>query len=363
MKAFEPRIVIIGAGIVGASIAYHLARRGAAVAIVDKGLPAAGVTGKAFAWINISRGTSDPSSPLRRLAIPEWRRLEHDLQGALEVNWCGAISWYSNLAATERFARDHAASGYDVRLVGREEIAKLEPNLIEPPVCAAYAKSEGAVDPIAATGTLIQAARQAGAHVHLTRDVVALTTNGGRMTGVRTVTGAIEADIVIVAAGTGASKLCESLDVKLPINSSPALLLRFRTRERIVNKVISTPDIEVRQASDVLLLAAENYIDDSPENGPDVIARRALAVIKQQLRGSDGVELESVSVGMRPIPADGSPVVGFAPGVEGLYVAVLHAGVALAPVVGRLATTEILDDVDESLLQACRIERFMDRLN
>jgi glycine/D-amino acid oxidase-like deaminating enzyme len=360
MRTPRPKTVVVGAGIVGASIAYHLVRRGASVTIVDRGLPAADVTGKAFAWINVSRGTSDPHSPLRQLAVLEWRRLERDLQGALLLSWCGALSWNSDLALTERFGRDHAASGYDVRLVGREDIAKLEPNLIEPPTCAAYAESEGAVDPVAATEALIQAARQAGANVCLATGVTGLMTNGGRIAGVRTGDGAIGADIVIVAAGTGASGLCEPLDIKLPITRSPALLLRVRTTGNLVNTIISNPDIEVRQASGHLLLAAESYVDESPENGPGAIGRRALLSIRRQLRGSDGVELESIIVGVRPIPADGSPVVGFAPGVDGLYVAVMHAGVAMAPIIGRLAATEILDGVRVSLLRHCRIERFID---
>ena len=361
MSILGPKIVVIGAGIVGASIAYHLARRGAAVTIVDKGLPAGGVTGQAFGWINVSRGTSDPCSPLRHLAIPEWRRLEHDLRGALSVNWSGALSWNSDLAATERFVRDHAASGYDVRLVGREDMARLEPNLMAPPTCAAYAASEGAVNPIAATEALIEAARQAGASVHLAAGMAQLESNGGRIVGVRTVDATLKANIAIVAAGTGAGELCAPLGVKLPVKRSPALLLRFRTTGNLINAVISNPEIEVRQASDVVLLATENYIDDRPENGPGAIAGRTLGLIKQQLRGSDGVELESVSVGVRPIPVDGSPVVGFAPGVDGLYVAVLHAGVAMAPLVGRLVAMEILDDVDASLLQPCLIERFIGR--
>ena len=70
------------------------------------------------------------------------------------------------------------------------------------------------------------------------------------------------------------------------------------------------------------------------------------------------MELENVSVGMRPIPADGFPVVGFSSQVEGLYVAVMHAAVTMAPAVGRFAATEILDGIAVKVLEACRLERF-----
>jgi glycine/D-amino acid oxidase-like deaminating enzyme len=64
------RVVVIGAGIVGASIAYHLARRGAAVTVLDRGQPAGEATEKSFAWINATWGHPEPyfRSPLRSSA-------------------------------------------------------------------------------------------------------------------------------------------------------------------------------------------------------------------------------------------------------------------------------------------------------
>ena len=358
MKAAKPKTAVIGAGIVGAAIAYHLARRGAAITLVDKGQPAAEVTSKAFAWINVSHGIPEPYSQLRHLAIQEYRRLEHDLKHALQVNWCGALTWNVDLADTERFAREHAAWGYDVHLVERDEIAVLEPNLIELPEYAAYAAAEGAVEPAAATEALVHGARQAGANILLDTEAVALTSNDNRITGVHTGKRNIDADVVVLAAGTGARVLCRPLGVELPVDSSPAILLRFRTTGSLVNTVISNPDMEIRQVSDGCLLAAEEYIDQSSENGPDAIAQRTLAVVKKRLRGSDEMVLENVSVGMRSIPTDGLPIVGFSSQVDGLYVAAMCAGVTLAPAVGRLATTEILDGVDVQVLQPCRLERF-----
>ncbi len=358
MHAARPKTIVVGAGIVGAAIAYHLARRGTAVTLLDKGQPAADVTGKAFAWINVSHGIPEPYSKLRHLAVQEYHRLEHDLRHAFRVDWCGALTWNRDSADTVRFAHEHAAWGFDVRLVERDEIAVLEPNLIEPPDCAAYAGSEGALDPVAVTEALVHGAQEAGAEIRLATEVVALASNDNGITGVRTTQGTLDADVVVLAAGTGAAALCEPLGVVLPVNSSPAILLRFRTTGSLVNTVISKPEMEVRQASDSCLLAAEDYIDDSLENGPDAVARRTLSVVKKHLRGSHDVDLESVSVGWRPIPTDSLPIVGFSSEAKGLYVAVMHAGVTMAPAIGRLATTEILDGVDVNILQPCRLERF-----
>jgi glycine/D-amino acid oxidase-like deaminating enzyme len=358
MKSAWPRTAVIGAGIVGASIAYHLARRGARVVLLDKGQPAGAVTRKAFAWINVSHGIPEPYSQLRHLAIQEYRRLERELVHALRVDWCGALTWTRDLAATERLVREHAAWGYDVRLVERDQIAALEPNLVDPPRLAAFAASEGAVDPALATTALVEAARTAGAEIRLETEVTALTASGSKIAGLRTREGAIDADRVVLAAGTEAPALCAPLGLALPVQSSPALLLRFKTAGRLVNRIVSGPDIEIRQAADDRLLAAEDYIDDSPENGPDAIAVRSLAAIRKRLRASADIALESVSIGMRPMPADGLPIVGPATAIDGLYLAVMHAGVTLAPAIGRLAATEILDGIGVTMLDSCRLDRF-----
>jgi glycine/D-amino acid oxidase-like deaminating enzyme len=71
-----------------------------------------------------------------------------------------------------------------------------------------------------------------------------------------------------------------------------------------------------------------------------------------------GVRLVDVRLGARPMPADGLPVVGPVPGASGAYVAVMHSGVTLAPVVGRLVATELVDGVDAKELHGVRPARF-----
>ena len=73
--------IVIGAGIVGASIAYHLARRGADVTIVDRVGAAAGATGKSFAWINAHHIESEAYHRLRYQSLAEYHRLDRDLDG------------------------------------------------------------------------------------------------------------------------------------------------------------------------------------------------------------------------------------------------------------------------------------------
>ena len=125
----RPSVIIAGAGIVGATLAYHLASAGASVTIIERSCPASGVTARSFARINVVRGNAPAIVRLRILANADYRRLERELDGALAIDWNGALTWSGNPAESERLVAEHTARGHDVRLVGRDEIRRLEPRL------------------------------------------------------------------------------------------------------------------------------------------------------------------------------------------------------------------------------------------
>ena len=125
----RPSVIIAGAGIVGATLAYHLATGGASVTIIERSRPALGVTARSFAWINVVRGNAPAIARLRNLAIADYRRLERELNGALAIDWNGVLTWSGNPAESERLVAEHTARGHDVRLVERDEIRPLEPRL------------------------------------------------------------------------------------------------------------------------------------------------------------------------------------------------------------------------------------------
>jgi glycine/D-amino acid oxidase-like deaminating enzyme len=352
-----PRIVVVGAGIVGASIAYHLARRGAVVTVVDRGQPAREATEKSFAWINATWGNPEPYFRLRFLSMQEWRRLEDELAGALGVAWQGCLIWDLADHEFEDFCRRHAAWGYDVRLVERAEIAALEPGLIAPPARAAYAAGDATVEPVAATTALLAAAEKSGAAIRLDTEVTDLQTGGG---GVRvdTSAGAIDADFCVLAAGVGSPGLCARVGVALPMRSSPGLLVQTKPAPPLLRHVIEAPGLHMKQERG-RIVAGEDFGGGPAPNDLTAEGRRLISRVKQRVRGADDLIIERVTVGLRPMPEDGMPVVGFAPDVPRLYVATMHSGITLAPAIGRFATMEILDGVRIELLAPYRPERFL----
>ncbi|MFQ6571969.1 NAD(P)/FAD-dependent oxidoreductase [Pseudomonas sp. UM16] len=347
------RVVVIGAGIVGASLAYHLAAKGANVTLVEAEGIASGVTGSSFAWINTLPPESDPIAQLRGAAVEAYRRLETQLPG-LKIRWTGALS-YGVISSGALPASGIQSS---TNVVSRSQILDLEPNLKNPPQSALYAAEEGALDAVAATHALIAGAEALGAKVLTQTRVLGFVTQSVKVLGVDTTMGIIDADIVVLAAGTGITKLTDMLEVSLPIEASPAIFIRYKSQPNLVHTLISSPEMEVRQSPDGTLLAAEDYLDDAMENRPAAIALRTAKSIQNELHGVVSIDPEWACVGLRPMPADGIPIIGYLPKVGGVYVCAMHPGVTLAAIVGRLASEEIIDAKASSALYPCRPDRF-----
>lgn len=316
--------VVIGAGVVGASIAYHLAARGEAVTVVDAALPASGATRHSFAWISDGGGPDGPALGLRDFAVEDWRRLGTEIPG-LELVWSGALTW------GDEFGRSSAI----------EPRIDVEPRLAHLPVRARFSPEEGWIDPVRVTEQLIDAARRHGAQtlfgapaLRLIRDEAAGTV------GVDLGHVVLAAKNVIVAAGTGSSALCRSIEVDLPMTSAPAIMVRLSAPPGLIAHIVANDEFEARQSADGTILLPRGY---SGEDSDEALARTGEAVrrlLVDSFEDADDVRLQSVDVGWRPMMSDGEPAIG-ATRVPGVHVAVAHPGVCLAATIGRLVAAEI----------------------
>lgn len=343
-------VVVVGAGLVGASVAYHAARAGAAVFLIDRSLPASGVTGDSFAWVRgpIAWAAMDGSAPLRRTALEDWARLEREVPG-VRVRWSGSLAWGEDaLSETDTL-------GADERFAGADEISRLEPNLRAAPTEAIWRPRDGAIDPVAVTEALIDAARRQGAQVRLGESVRWLRTKDGAVVGVDASMGSFPSRTVVLAAGVEVPTLCAAVGVDLPIAASPAALMRFHASPGLLRRVLQCPWGDVRQTEDGMLLAAAGTAnkDERQRN-----AHATLLRLKTMLSDVHDVQLSDVRIGARPVPVDGLPILGSLPGHPGGYIAVMHSAVTLAPVVGRLVVEEVLDGLDLEELQGVRPHRF-----
>src|SRR5215475_10986881 len=175
------RVVVIGAGILGASLSYHLARRGARVTLIAESGAGGTATPATFGWLNASWGNPEFYFHLRMASLGLWHELDATLPG-LGLTWSGSLTCDLPEPELGTYVKEHAAWGYPIRLVHRAEAARLEPALREPPPLAAIAEAEGAAEPDMAVGTLLAAAEVRPVRAR----VEAIEIRGGRCVGVLT---------------------------------------------------------------------------------------------------------------------------------------------------------------------------------
>jgi glycine/D-amino acid oxidase-like deaminating enzyme len=349
-------VIIAGAGIIGASIAWHLARGGAQVTVVDKGQPGGIATPKSWAWINASWGHPEHYVRLRMRAMEEWRRMDGVVPG-LEVDWCGALMWaLEGEENLQSFVAERQAQGYDIRLVEREEAAALEPALAHPPKLAAHSPAEGAIEPLEATQAILADAEHLGARLIMGNGVERLLAKGEQVMGVRLADRTeVAADRVVLAAGSATVELAAQVGVDVPVDDTTGLLIVTEPVEPILNGLIVGPGLELRQLRDGRLLGSGHYAGSDPGSDPQATADGLFETVQREIKGSEGLKLGGYAIGHRPMPRNGLPVVGEV--APGLHVAVMHSGVTLAPAIGRFMAEEILTGRRDPLIEPFGLKR------
>ncbi|TGQ06606.1 FAD-binding oxidoreductase [Mesorhizobium sp. M2E.F.Ca.ET.219.01.1.1] len=350
------QIIVIGAGIIGASIAWHLAKAGARVTVVSESGAGGVATPNSFAWINASWGNPETYFRLRTRAMAEWKRLAGELPG-LPLAWCGGLCFDLPPDRLEAYAAEHSSWGYGIERVDAKRAGQIEPNLVEPPDFAVYVAEEGVAEPAATARALLADAERLGARV-IAGTVERLALTAGRVTGVVVSGEAISADNIVIAAGTGAPAVAATAGIRLPIETPPGLIVHSRPYKKLLNGLVHAERLHMRQTAEGRIIAGSDFAGGDPGENPEATARDLFAVMKAALHGADGLEFEFHTVGYRPNPTDGFPIIGRAQSVDGLYIAVMHSGITLAPAVGLFAAREILEGERDPLLKPYGLERF-----
>ncbi|WBB61689.1 FAD-binding oxidoreductase [Streptomyces sp. WMMC500] len=339
-------VVVVGAGVVGASVTYHLARLGAGVTLLDREpAAAAGVTGASFAWIGGAGGDwPGGAEDLRGSVLADHRRLEAEVPD-YAVRWTGSLSWTGERAGSPAVPGGHR--------VARDDIAALEPHLRTPPAHAVHIPGDGGLDPAAMTRALIAAARARGAAVVLGAAVRSLEFSAGRVVGVRTPAGVHPAATVVLAAGTGVAELSAPLPADVPVSVSPAFRVRVAAPPGLVRTIVSTPEFEVREVRDGELLMTLPRVAGTSPQALARAAEVALRHLKDAFHGAGTCRVLDYGLGHRPVPPRG-PLIGYATPDRSAYVAVMHSAVTLAPTAGRLVADELTTGEPPPELRRCR---------
>ncbi|MBB3474308.1 FAD-binding oxidoreductase [Sphingomonas sp. BK345] len=370
------RVGVVGGGIIGASVAFQLARAGAEVILFEREAPAARATRASVAWINPV--VNDAAYMRLRLeSMRAWR--EDDRALGMNAIWGGSISWaYPD---KEEALRAKAAvlqhTDDPPRALTSRQITEVSRGIHagDDVAFAFETRRDGHVDPVQATRRYLAAAKKLGARILYPCEVEGIVVASGRMTHVETSRGRWALDDIVSVAGVDTPRIMAMMDRTLELAHKPGLVVHTEARPVVTDKVFEASSvIEFKQYADGRFLTS---LTGGPPELPvhaairqqraafpdDELRRRHGQMLIDQtatyLPAMAGTRPAQVLLGFRPYPLDNRPICGPVPGVEGAYLVVTHSGLTLAPILGRYVAQEIMEKTPAALLTPYRPSRFM----
>lgn len=364
------RIVVVGAGIVGSSVGYHLARKRASVQVLEAGRPGGGTSAATFAYLNAIR-FSGAYANLRVRAIRYWDDLAVQIGGSAFVHRDGCLFYTSteaDAAELELHVAGSSAAGLPFeRWTAARVMAELEPDLQLPdtPFPIIRLPDEGRLEVAPIIARLLADAREHGAEILTGERVTSVERVASGSMLVRTSQRWIDADRVVLCVGSGTEGFLQPLGIDIPVRTQPGVTVITRPLPARLRHVVYVGRVHFKPDGGGRILAGRtDYRTAVPsEDEAWAYARETIGLVQPWVRGfaeDAATEIEAVRIGTRSIPADGLPVIGCVPSLPHLYVATMHSGISLGGLIGRLVAEELVDEVEQPELEPYRPDRFLE---
>src|SRR5882762_5926406 len=330
------KIIVIGAGVMGASAAYRLAQAGAAVTVLEATRIGGGTSGISFAWTNAHKKPPKPYHDLNVAGMKAHAALADEFGATPWWHGGGSLEWEAepDRAAQRENIEQLRSWGYAAEWITLRQVQELEPD-IDPATIGdapvAVFPEEGWLDPV---------------------------------TGVRVADGTeYEVDTVVNCAGRWTNEATRDAGLHLPLAPTVGFLVFTPPVAASLSRVVRTTVIDARpdgagrlmlhwNATDATLSFEARLSPSMPEARDQV--RRA----RQLLPSIGEVEPEAVRIAIRPIPGDHLSAIGPMPRTSGYYIAITHSGVTMSPFLGAAVADEIVRGRQRAELTHFRPARF-----
>jgi glycine/D-amino acid oxidase-like deaminating enzyme len=335
----------VGAGAVGCSIAYQLARRGAAVTLVDKAEPGAGASSANFGLI--WSHTKEPAAymDLHLRSIELWPRLVAELGedvdlrlGGGAIDLCFTADDYKARAAL--IERQRRSPRFEGRLLSADEVVRLQPGVSRAIAGASWSPHDGDCNWDKWMRTLIRGCRRAGVTILTNTEVTGLDRDSAaRIAGISTNQGPIATRIVVNAAGAAAARIAAMVGLTLGLSAQRGQILITEPAPI----TCPVPMALIRQDAYGRYYLSTFHDEEGPNTPSEDVVQRVIERAGEIVPALRGVPIARRAVGLYPKPADDLPYLGPIASVPGLYVAAGHSGIGLSPIHGRNISDLVLD--------------------
>jgi len=329
-------IVIIGAGAIGSSIAYHLARRGARnVVVLERETVGAGSTSKAAGGIRVQFGTRvEVEFSLR--SIEFFTRFEDEMGVPCDYRQEGYLILLSDEADLARFRRNvelQTSLGADVRILKPDDARAIVPELrLDDVLAAAWGPMDGYASPNDVVQAYATQARARGVQIIEGAPVTAIELTGDRVTAVLTPEGRIETPLVVNAAGPQAPLVGRMVGLDLPVDPRRRHIFvtdEFAGVRHPMPLVIDRQSGFYCRSEQRQILMSAGDVGATTEFTAAVdwsMLDQAVDKAVRRIPALEGASIRHAWAGLRPLTPDEHAILDWAPGVRGLYLAIGFCG-------------------------------------
>ena len=362
-------VVVIGGGVMGSSIAYHLARRGVAVTLLERGeIPCAASAASAGGVRQQGRDLRE--MPLAVASIARWENLEDEIGADVHYRREGHLTVTENpdtIIELLPWMADQQALGLDIRLVEGDDLRELIPGVAPQVVAGTYSPTDGHANPILTTKAFAAAAARHGADIRPHTTVMSIDHSGGQVSGVTTDAGSIACDLVVLAAGAWSMDFARQLGIELPAVARAPQMIATTPMPPLLHQVVGARErmLSLKQ------VPSGNYVIGGGWPGTVLLDKRIAlpwySSVLGSLTDSSAIfpdllraRVERVWVGVEAQTLDEVPILGALPGVTNLVVATGFSGhgFALSPIIGQVMSELIVDGTPSIEISQLRFDRF-----
>lgn len=347
-------VVIIGAGVIGCSTAYHLSKMGITdVAVIEMDQVGAGSSSKSASMLSLQFGHDQLLARMAQYSYQRYMDFESELGTPTDFCKTGWISIASGPKADE--LRQHAKMLNSLQIPTEillpDEVKRLYPELNTDDIdVGVYGPDDGPFDPHMIMWGYMKRGTEKGVKLYQGEKARGLRIENGRVTGVETDSGLVATKTVVNAAGPWAREVTDWAGVEIPLTNKVRTIVMTAPLPDIPQNRPFVEDENVewyfRPETGGVLMGMGNTPTDSPEMQLDNnMVNNIIDYAVQRAPVLEKASLLTAWSGVRPLTADGRPIFGVVPGVEGFLLNAGWGGVGIiqAPVAGQLMAELIHD--------------------
>jgi len=363
-------VVIIGAGVIGCSTAYHLAQMGITdVAVFEMDQVGSGSSGKSASMLSLQYCEDELTIQMTKYSYAKYMQFEGEMGVPIDFKKIGWMSVASekNVELLRKNAELLNSHGITTEILEPDEIKRRYPEIeIEDLALGTWGPDDGLIDPHMVMWGYMKKAQEMGATLHQGVKATGIQVHYGKVEGVRTGNGFVSSRTVVNAGGPWAKEIGRWVDVEIPITNLARTIVVTGPCADVPHNRPFFDDLTFEwycrpEISGLLMGMGAKPVEEHNSQTDTEMVHEIIDVAVRRIPVLEKASMQTAWTGIRPLTPDGHPIIGPVPSVGGLMLNCGWGGrgIIQAPIAGRLVAETIHHGYSSTMdIHPLKIERF-----